>query len=134
MEDTMNTTVLQARSLMPALTVNDLKRSLQFYRDGLGFKVTEEMNEKGEIQGVMLDAGGATLGLSQDDFGKGRDRTKGVGMRFYLETDQDIDALAGQAKAAGITLSDGPGPLPWGPVGFTVTDPDGFKLTISKPS
>ena len=130
----MPVTTLKARSLTPALTVNDLKRSLQFYRDGLGFKVIEEMNEEGGPQGVMLDAGGASLGLSQDDFAKGRDRTKGVGMRLYLETDQDIEALAGQAKAAGIKLTDGPGPLPWGPVGFTVNDPDGFKLTISGPS
>ncbi len=130
----MTTTTLQARSLVPTLTVNDLRKSLQFYRDGLGFAVSEEMKEEGEVKGVMIEAGGVGLGLSQDDFAKGRDRVKGVGMRFYLETDQDIKALAGQAKAAGITLNDGPGPLPWGPIGFTVTDPDGFKLTISNPA
>jgi len=127
-------TTLQARALMPALTVNDLKQSLKFYRDGLGFAVKEEMKDGGTLQGVMIEAGGASLGLSQDDFSKGRDRVKGVGMRLYLETDQNIEALARQAKAAGITLNDGPGPLPWGPLGFTVTDPDGFKLTISNPS
>ncbi|TMQ60055.1 MAG: VOC family protein [Candidatus Eisenbacteria bacterium] len=130
----MTTTTLQIRSLMPTLTVNDLKRSLQFYRDGLGFAVGEEMKEGGELTGVLLEAGGAGLGLSQDDFAKGRDRVKGVGMRLYLETDQDVGVLARQAKAAGITLNDGPGPLPWGPMGFTVTDPDGFKLTISNPA
>jgi len=127
-------TTLQARALMPALTVNDVKQSLKFYRDGLGFAVKEEMKDGGTLQGVMIEAGGASLGLSQDDFSKGRDRVKGVGMRLYLETDQNIEALARQAKAAGITLNDGPGPLPWGPLGFTVTDPDGFKLTISNPS
>jgi uncharacterized glyoxalase superfamily protein PhnB len=130
----MSATTLQVRSLMPTLTVNDLKRSIQFYKEGLGFSVTEEMKDEGELRGVMLDAGGVGLGLSQDDFGKGRDRVKGVGMRLYLETEQNIEALARQAKAAGITLNDGPGPLPWGPIGFTVTDPDGFKLTISNPS
>jgi len=130
----MTTTTLQIRSLMPTLTVNDLKRSLQFYRDGLGFAVGEEMKEGGELTGVLLEAGGAGLGLSQDDFAKGRDRVKGVGMRLYLETDQDVGVLARQAKTAGITLNDGPGPLPWGPMGFTVTDPDGFKLTISNPA
>jgi len=127
-------TTLQARALMPALTVNDVKQSLKFYTDGLGFAVKEEMKDGGTLQGVMIEAGGASLGLSQDDFSKGRDRVKGVGMRLYLETDQNIEALARQAKAAGITLNDGPGPLPWGPLGFTVTDPDGFKLTISNPS
>jgi len=130
----MATTTLQARSLFPALTVNDLKRSLQFYKDGLGFAVKEEMKDEGVLKGVIIEAGGVGLGLSQDDFGKGRDRIKGVGMRLYLETDQDVAALAKQAKAAGITLNDGPGPLPWGPIGFTVTDPDGFKLTISNPA
>jgi uncharacterized glyoxalase superfamily protein PhnB len=130
----MTATTLQARSLVPTLTVNDIKRSLKFYKDGLGFAVSEEMKEDGEVKGVMIEAGGVSLGLSQDDFAKGRDRVKGVGMRLYLETDQDVEGLARQAKAAGITLNDGPGPLPWGPMGFTVTDPDGFKLTISNPA
>jgi len=130
----MTATTLLARSLVPTLTVNDLSRSLKFYRDGLGFAVTEEMRDDGEIKGVMIEAGGVSLGLSQDDFAKGRDRVKGVGMRLYLETAQDVGALAQKAKAAGITLNDGPGPLPWGPIGFTVTDPDGFKMTISNPA
>ena len=127
------TTVLQAKSLVPTMTVNDLKASLRFYRDGLGFAVKEEHNEEGKLLGVMLEAGKAVIGLSQDDFSKGRDRVKGIGTRIYIDTDQDIEALAQQAKSSGVTI-DGPAPLPWGPMGFTVTDPDGFKLTISNPS
>src|SRR5262245_15399853 len=123
-EDFMPATLLQARSLVPSLTANDLQKSLQFYTEGLGFKIAEKFEEEGKILGVMLDAGGSMIGLSQDDFGKGRDRVKGVGMRLYLETEQDIEALATQARAAGIRLDDGPAPLPWGPVAFAVTDPD----------
>ena len=129
----MTPAALQARSMAPALTVSDLKRSIRFYTEGLGFKLGEQMEENGEVLGVMLEAGGARLGLSQDDFAKGRDRVKGVGMRLYLETDQDVEALPRQAKIAGITLEDGPGPLPWGPMGFTVKDHDGFRLTILNP-
>jgi uncharacterized glyoxalase superfamily protein PhnB len=127
------TTMLQAKTLVPTMTVNDLNASLRFYRDGLGFAVKEEMNEEGKLLGVMLEAGKAVFGLSQDDFAKGRDRVKGVGMRLYIDTDQNIEELARQAKSAGVTTIEGPGPLPWGPMGFTVTDPDGFKLTISNP-
>jgi uncharacterized glyoxalase superfamily protein PhnB len=130
----MATTTLQARGLVPSLTVNDLKQSLKFYRDGLGFAVSEEWKDGDQVKGAMLQAGGAILGLSQDDFARGRDRVKGVGMRLHLETDQDIAALARHAKESGITLSHGPGPLPWGPVGFSVSDPDGFNVTISNPS
>jgi uncharacterized glyoxalase superfamily protein PhnB len=130
----MARTNLEAGGLFASLTVNDVAKSLAFYRDGLGFTVKEEWKDGDVLQGVMLEAGKASLGISQDDFGKGRDRVKGVGMRLYLETNQDIEGLAAQAKSNGITLNDGPGPLPWGPIGFTVTDPDGFKLTISNSS
>jgi len=127
------TTALQAKTLVPTMTVNDLNASLRFYRDGLGFAVKEEHNEEGRLLGVMLEAGNAVLGISQDDFAKGKDRVKGVGMRLYVDTDQDIEALARQAKSSGISKIEGPAPLPWGPMGFTVTDPDGFKITISNP-
>jgi uncharacterized glyoxalase superfamily protein PhnB len=129
----MTTATLQARSLIPYLTVNDLKRSMRFYTEGLGFALEDEYKSDGEVRGVLLAAGETKLGLSQDDFAKGRDRAKGVGMRLHLETDQDVKALARQAQGAGIRLDSDPAPLPWGPIGFTLTDPDGFKLTISKP-
>ena len=127
------TTKLQAKGLVPSVTANDMKKSVRFYTEGLGFGIQEEWKEEGVLKGVMLEAGKAMIGISQDDFSKGRDRVKGVGTRFHLETDQDIEALARQVKEAGFSLDSEPGPLPWGPVGFSVTDPDGFKLTISKP-
>jgi uncharacterized glyoxalase superfamily protein PhnB len=127
------TTSLKAGVFSAALTVNELEASIRFYTEGLGFTVSDRMEEKGELKGVMLEAGDAKLGLSQDDFAKGRGRVKGVGMRLYIETKQDIEALARQAKDSGVRLENGPGPLPWGPMGFTLTDPDGFKLTIANP-
>jgi uncharacterized glyoxalase superfamily protein PhnB len=133
-EDAMATATLRVQKLQPVLTVNDLKKSLRLYTEGLGFVVTEKEETDGELRGVMLEAGEAVLGLSQDDFKKGRDRTKGVGMRLYLETDQDLQALARQAKGVGVTMDGDLAPLPWGPLGFTVTDPDGFKITISNPA
>ena len=126
-------TALEALSLVPTCTVNDIKRSIRFYT-GLGFSVTEEFKEGDQVQGVMIGAGKAIIGLAQDDFSKGRDRVKGIGTRLYINTDQDIAAIARHAKEAGVTLDADPAPLPWGPMGFSVTDPDGFKLTISNPS
>jgi uncharacterized glyoxalase superfamily protein PhnB len=125
-------TTLQGR-LSLSLTANDLQRSMKFYTEGLGFAVAERYETEGKLEGVMLKAGDVNLGLSQDDFAKGRDRVKGAGMSLYVETDQDIAAVARRAKQAGITLDSDPAPLPWGPTGFAVTDPDGFKITILKP-
>lgn len=122
---------LRARALSPGFTVNDLERSLRFYTDGLGFIIDKRYENEGRLNGVMLKAGACQLGLFQDDFAKGRDRVKGVGMRLWISTVQDIGQLAARAKAAGITLDREPEPLPWGPLAFAVTDPDGFKLTIA---
>ncbi len=125
----MNDTALEG-SLSLSLTANDLQRSLRFY-EGLGFVIDQRFETDGKLQGVMLKAGSASLGVAQDDFAKGRDRVKGVGMSFYVETDQDIAALAARAKQAGVKLDGDPARLPWGPMGFTATDPDGFKITIA---
>jgi catechol 2,3-dioxygenase-like lactoylglutathione lyase family enzyme len=129
----MTTTALQVRTFSISLTVSDLKRSIRLYTEGLGFTVEDEYKMDGEVRGVMMAAGEARLGLSQDDFAKGRDRVKGIGSRLYFETDQDLQALARQAKSAGVTLDGDPAPMPWGPLGFSLTDPDGFKVTVMNP-
>jgi catechol 2,3-dioxygenase-like lactoylglutathione lyase family enzyme len=121
---------LRLRSLMPALTVDDLERSLRFYVDALGFTVEERWEEEGKLQGVMLLAGTCRVGLSQDDWKKGRDRQKGLGFRLFAETAQDLDALAARLREHGVE-PDGPKVEPWGNRALTVTDPDGFKLTVS---
>ncbi len=125
-------TALQGK-LTVALTANDVNRSIDFYTRGLGFHEDDRMEENGNIQGAMLSAGNAQLGLSQDDFSKGRNRQKGVGFSIHVATDQDINALAKRAKDAGLKLDREPAPLPWGPIGFSVTDPDGLTVFISKP-
>ncbi len=121
---------LRLRTASPILTVNDLDRSLKFYTDGLGFIVKERWNaDSGALQGVMLLAGVCELGLSQDDWKKGRDRKKGEGFRVWCRTAQDVDALARRVKAAGFALTEEP-KNEYGGRSFSVDDPDGFHITI----
>jgi catechol 2,3-dioxygenase-like lactoylglutathione lyase family enzyme len=122
---------LRLRSVTVTFTVNDLQRSLAWYRDGLGFFVSERWEEGGQLQGVMLKAGTCEVGLSQDDFSKGRDRTKGVGFRLWCNTSQDVDAIAARFRSSGGKLLEEPGDR-YGTYGFTVEDPDGFRLTIAR--
>jgi lactoylglutathione lyase len=113
--------------------VSDLERSLIFYTEVLGFIVRERMTgDDGKLLGVMLKAGASELGLSQDDWSKGRDRKKGEGVRIWCETTQNVDALAERIKAAGVPLTDGPRDEPWGARTVGVDDPDGYHLTISR--
>src|SRR5215213_304680 len=87
---------LRLRSVMPSFTVNDIEKSLAWYRDGLGFFVGERWEEGGKLKGVELKAGACEFGLSQDDFSKGRQREKGVGFRLWCYTGQDLDGIAGR--------------------------------------
>jgi len=121
---------LQAKTISPGLTVDNLQKSIAFF-EGLGFSVEERWEEKGTLLGVMLRAGEARLNLSQDDWKKGRDRRKGEGMRLYVSTSQDIDQLAAQAKKAGVALDAEPHDTEWGSRAFEVTEPSGFRLTIA---
>ncbi len=127
----MGNVSLKSRGIAPGLTTNNLQRSIQFYVEGLGFSIADKHEVDGQLRFVMLKAGNGELGLGQDDFAKGKNRLKGVGMRLWITTTQDLRPLAEQAKRAGITLDTDVAPMPWGPLGFSVTDPDGFKLTIS---
>jgi uncharacterized glyoxalase superfamily protein PhnB len=124
---------LRLRSLTPTYTVSDLERSIAWYRDGLGFVVSERWEEGGRLQGVMLKAGSCTIGLSQDDFAKGRDREKGVGFRIYADTAQSVDALAERIRAYGGRIIAEPADTSWGTRSFAVEDPDGFKISFNRP-
>jgi len=122
---------LRLRSLMPALTVNDLAASVAWYRDVLGFIVAEEFRREDRVVGVRLTAGTVDFLLGQDYFAKGRDRKKGAGLRLYCITGQDIDQLAAAIKEKGGELAQEPQDQPWGARDLAVIDPDGFVISIS---
>ena len=122
---------LSLRSAGASFTVNDIQKSLEWCRDVLGFAVGQRWEEGGQLFGVELAAGPVTFVLNQDDWKKGRDRKKGEGFRLYCETDQDVDPLAARIKERGGRLVHEPQEME-GMRGFTIDDPDGFRITIAK--
>lgn len=122
---------LRLRGLSAGMTVNDITRSIDFYTRVLGFVAGERWEKDGQLLGIELQAGSAAVWLNQDDFAKGKDRLKGVGMRLYFNTAQDIDTLAAAVKKRGGTLDHEPGSNPWGR-DFGLTDPDGYKITFQR--
>ena len=120
---------LQISAIVPNLTVDDLQKSIVFY-EALGFTIDERWEDNGTLLGVMLRAGKNQIGLSQDDWKKGRDRQKGIGMRLSMSTTQNIDEIAARAKGAGIQLKSEPHDTEWKSRAFELTDPSGFLLTI----
>jgi uncharacterized glyoxalase superfamily protein PhnB len=121
---------VQIGAIVPSLTVDDLQKSISFY-EALGFTIDERWEEKGTLLGVMMRAGKTEIGLNQDDWKKGRDRKKGLGVRLSVSTTPgNVDELARRAKAAGITLKSEPHDTEWKSRAFEVIDPSGFMLTV----
>ncbi len=121
---------LTLESLTPIFTVNDVRASVKWYTEVLGLTLAEEWKHDGKLMGASLKAGDVTINVGQDDFAKGRDRKKGVGLRLYCTTDQDVDTLAATIKSCGGTLESEPTTQPWGARDFSIVDPDGFKISI----
>jgi lactoylglutathione lyase len=123
-----------ATVLMASLTVRDIHRSLSWYRDIVGFTVETQMEREGKLRAVRLSAGPVRILINQDDGAKGWDRAKGEGFSLTFNTNQDIDDIANGIKARGGELASEPADMPWGVRMFRLVDPDGYKLSISKPN
>jgi len=121
----------RARSLNASLTVNDLAKSIAWYRDVVGFTVDREHERNGKVVAASLKAGSIQILLGQDDGAKGMDRVKGAGFSLQFTTAQNIDELANRIKSQGVRLETEPTDMPWGVRVFRVADPDGFKLVFS---
>jgi uncharacterized glyoxalase superfamily protein PhnB len=120
----------QISAIVPTLTVDDLQKSIAFY-ETLGFAIDERWEDKGTLLGVMLRAGSIQIGLNQDDWNKGRDRKKGIGVRLSISTTRaNVDEIASRARKAGVTLKSDPHDTEWKSRAFEVSDPSGFLLTI----
>jgi uncharacterized glyoxalase superfamily protein PhnB len=115
-----------------SITVKDMQRSLAWYRDILGMGVTRFAERDGQPVFVALKAGECGINLNQDDGAKGWERIKGLGFSINISVTEDIDAIANRIKASGGTLDTEPVDAVWGARFFSLTDPDGYKLSVLK--
>jgi catechol 2,3-dioxygenase-like lactoylglutathione lyase family enzyme len=115
-----------------SLTVDDLKKSIAWYEGALGFVQGERWETDGVLQGIEMKSGPIRLYLGQDDWKKGRGRQKGEGWRVYFTTTGDVDAMAERARKFGARLDGDVQDTSMGTRDFSLVDPDGFKLTISR--
>ena len=122
---------LRLRNVQVGFTVNDIHASVKWYTEVMGFVLKEPWMRDGAMVGAEVQAGSVSLYLGQDDWAKGRDRVKGIGVRLYCETAQDLDQIARDIEARGGTLDHPVQTQPWGTRDFGITDPNGFKITVS---
>lgn len=134
---------MRFNKLIPELYVSDLKESLKFYIDTVGFKVEYERPEN---KFVFLSLNGAQLMLQEVDESDepgtpwltgDLERPFGRGMHFQIEV-ENADKIADALKKAGYDVRQDIKDL-WyrkgdqmvGMRGFLVQDPDGYMFLFN---
>ena len=114
------------RGLTPLLFVEDIARSLAFYRDLLGFEMTQDWSPEGNLAWCSLKRGGAALMLQQacEEDGPADGRGRGVGFFFLCD---DANELHVELHARGLSL-DPPKLAFYGMNQLFLRDPDGYEL------
>lgn len=127
------------------LGVDDLERSLRFYRDGLGLDTKgivgtefegDGQNAAGDI--VMFELqGGMILALyPRSELAKDSRRNRGVpsatecAIGQIVDTKEEVDSVIRSAAAAGAVIPEGPRERPWGIYSGYFQDPDGHLWEI----
>ncbi|HTX20011.1 MAG TPA: VOC family protein [Bacteroidota bacterium] len=126
-------TPFHATALTLSLTVKELQKSLAWYTDVIGFEIDRKIERDGVLRGVALKSGDIRLTINQDDGAKGWERIKGLGFSIRITTDTDIDAFAARIKQQGGKLDLEPTDMSWGVRLIRLTDPDGYKISVSMP-
>jgi catechol 2,3-dioxygenase-like lactoylglutathione lyase family enzyme len=104
----------------------DFDQSLEFYRDVLGWSVTEEWGDAKEGRGAILSGGGVKVVIAERHAGES------VTERPQLHLDiHDIDKRF-KAMPKGAHVVTEPGATHWGTRWFVVQDPDGNPIAFEE--
>ncbi len=78
--------------ISPTLAVKDMKQTIEYYRDSLGFKIGMAFPNAGNPEHADLSKNGMVfMFLPVENVGIGRAEKLGVGVNIYMQIDGDID-------------------------------------------
>ena len=124
--------------LFPYLTVQDAEKSIKFYEDAFGFKVSRQpaKNEQGNIQHAEMMFGNDVLIMFAPEgaWGSTRKAPKSMGvipsLSLYIYC-PDVDALYKQAVSKGAHSVMAPNDSFWGDRYCIILDPDGHEWSFA---
>lgn len=124
----------RVRQLRLVVEAEDFEAALAFYRDVLGMPEQESYDGDEGARVVILDAGRATLELSNPAQVRFIDRVETDGarsdrLRVALEVD-DSAGVTDELVRAGAELEAAPRETPWRSVNARLRGPAGLQLTI----
>lgn len=106
--------------------VTDLRRSLKFYRDRLGFEVIETY--PGAYARLKSPKGKTTIALHLLEKGK-KLAPESEGVRLYFEV-RELDDLCRELSKKKVVFDQMPETMPWGWRHAYLRDPDGHEISL----
>ena len=117
--------------LSPTLAVRSVKRTIEFYRDRLGFQPGMTFPDAQNPQYADLSLDGMVLMfIPASDCGIADEEKLGTGVNLYMEIDGDIDQYYAELKGRGVEIAVEIKDEPYGIRDFSISDPDGYRLTF----
>ncbi len=126
-----------ARKLTPLMQVFDMRRSVAWYRDVLGFEVLQTHEPDGHLHWAMLKLGDSVLMLNakyEDDVQLEARSVRVEGhsdLTLYFDC-QNVDEAYQHLLAKGCDVAP-PVTRYYGMKQVTVADPDGYELCFQQP-
>lgn len=119
--------------LSPTLAVRDMKKTIDFYTNSLGFTLGMTFPSPDNPEYADLSKDGMVLMfLPIANVGIGRDEKLGTGVNLYLQIDGDINEYYDELKKRGVKIAIDIKDEPFGIRDFAVEDIDGYKLTFNQ--
>ena len=119
--------------LSPLLAARNMKRTIEFYKNTLGFEMGMAFPTADDPEYVDLIKDGMVLMfISAENMGVGSEDIFGIGVNLYMQIDGDIDEYYGELKKRGVRLVEDIKDEPFGIRDFTIEDIDGYRLTFNQ--
>ena len=121
--------------ISPTLAVRNMKKTIEFYQESLGFKLGMVFPEVNNPEYADLSRDGMVLMfIPAANLGIGSEEKLGIGVNLYMQIDGDIDDYYAELKQRGVKIATEIKDEPYGIRDFTVEDIDGYKLTFNQAS
>ena len=119
--------------ISPTLAVRNMKQTIEFYRNSLGFKMGMAFPDADNPEYADLSKDGMVLMfIPAKNVGIGKEEKLGVGVNIYMQIDGDIDEYYNELKNKDVKIVVDIKDEPYGIRDFTVEDIDGYKLTFNQ--
>ena len=121
--------------ISPTLAARNMKETIEFYKNSLGFKMGLVFPDANNPEYVDLSKDGMVLMfIPAANLGIGSGEKLGTGVNLYMAIDGDIDEYYQELKKKGVKIAVDIKDEPYGIRDFTVEDVDGYKLTFNQVS